>query len=164
MLQESSFNKLEDARWAPMDQRTVNDELNAIRADISRFAKAHAADSFDRVKNESAKTQDGLWSLLENVVRFRSEDPSHLDELSEIPHGPRLCLTALLSRHVHSTFFHNPFFFLDAEDPRQLPGTESQDNGPGKQFKPSKMFTHVYDDICSCTRISKAGSTKAFLR
>jgi len=148
MLQESSFNKLEDARWAPMDQRTVNDELNAVRADISRFAKAHAADSFDGIKDESPDTQHRLWGRLKKVVRFRPENPSQLDELSEIPHGPRLCLTALLSHYIHFQVLDKPFFFLDAWEAEQSTGTESQDNGPGKQVKPNVVFEKVYNYIC----------------
>lgn len=138
-----------DARWLPLDNRTVTSELNKIRDAIGQLAKSYAAESFFGLDKEDPHEQARFCNYLAPYFGFAHTGHETAMELLHMKHAPRLTLTAFLSAHVHHNIFASPFFFVNRnllEGPNE---TGSHANSE-EQRKPSKILGSIYRTACSC--------------
>lgn len=109
--QEESFRQMESARWLPMDEGKVMDDLDRLKRDMRSWAKATSIRVLPPLrKMESA----ALMQALTNVAPIEN---SQLPEgLSTTARSPMLLLNALLAHSIYTSFFRSPFFFLGNND------------------------------------------------
>ncbi|KAF7191712.1 hypothetical protein HII31_07214 [Pseudocercospora fuligena] len=115
LLQRSTFDTLDSARWMPMTDSTVNAEFSKIRTAINKLAKKYAATSFHFEKCNNEELLE-IRKELSSFVKFDSDGIAVLEELNKISHGPRLCLTALLSHAAHTYLIKDPFFLWSSDE------------------------------------------------
>lgn len=159
-LQEASFKSIEDPRWMPLDDSTVQREFISLQSGIDRYSKAFAGKSLDGIGRETEATQTLLLSSLSAVVRFNQKSLAALNEVAALGNAPRLCLSALLSHAIHTTFFDNPFFFMDDGFDDLDASTKtvlSQHPELTRELVPSKSFLEFYQTakrgkVCHCRR------------
>lgn len=150
LLQEKSFNSIDDARWMPLDVSTITGELNMIRDSISQLAKKYAAKEFVDLEKAPTYVRQDLRSYLRSVVRFDKEEPDDIRELVAIKHAPRLCLTALISAYVHWKILSRPFFSVNSEMLTLLGTKPATGKEPEQQRQPAFVLHGIYSWACDC--------------
>lgn len=114
-FQQTAFGALDNARWMPMDNDTVSSDLSRLRKAINNIAKAYAIEDFSGLVNHTDESRLSLRKQLSDAVRFISKGVEGLNELTTIRHGPRLCLSSIISNFIHDVFFNRPFFVVDPD-------------------------------------------------
>lgn len=157
-LQEKSFQSLDDAKWMPMDEQSIANELLALQARIGSWAKEHAADSMHKLEGTSEKEDNELNAFMSAVVRFDADGGIPL-EVENVRQATRLCLTAILSHEIHRSIFENPFFFLfddaDAQDEEFRTRSDDLIHLKKKQHGPRLLF-NLHQDALKGTLFCKS--------
>ncbi|KAK5120260.1 hypothetical protein LTR85_006466 [Meristemomyces frigidus] len=157
-LQERSFKSMEDARWVPFDEGTIQDEMLGLRGAIDRHAKAYGMKDFSGLERGSEAVNTALLTELSAIFQFKQREPvrdlNALREISAVPYAARLCLAGLISNAVHAKLLGNPFFFMDddfedadADFKAKLSHFVAQDPVLAGELLPSRSFFQFYETI-----------------
>jgi hypothetical protein len=152
-LQTQSFKSLDDAHWMAMDAEVSRRRLENIREAIDATAKTYAAPvgSLPSATDLSAEQVQQIRVSLQHVMKFKGKPESTVDEMKKIPHAPRLCLAALLSRDIHEHILDNPFFFVP--DDKQQDGPTSaavEGTGPQMCLATTNRLLHIWQEGQKC--------------
>jgi len=164
-MQESSFRSMEDARWMPLDESTIQAELLGLQSGIDRYAKAFAVKDLSHLDTEPEEMKMSLLTELAAIFRFNKKSLAALNELTAIPNVARLCLAGLLSHSIHSKIMSNPFFFMyndftDQESEfKTIQPILAQHPRLADFVDPSKAFLEVYETTRACTFVLPATLT-----
>lgn len=111
--QLKSFRNMKQGRWLPLEDSSVQRNLELLQSNIKQWAKSSAIKDMketDSILKQPAKNA----ALLESLGRVvRMEDGFLPPQLSNGRKAPVLCLNALLANEIHMHILADPFFFLE---------------------------------------------------
>ncbi|PVH80367.1 hypothetical protein DL98DRAFT_418771 [Cadophora sp. DSE1049] len=110
--QEASFKQMESSRWIPSEEGKVIGDLNRIKRDMKTWTKNTAIKDMAVVKALETSDMEALMDSLANVVAL---DNRKLPEGLTTHKSPSIVLNALLAHDIYTSFFCNPFFFIQGE-------------------------------------------------
>jgi hypothetical protein len=108
--QEESFKQIETGRWLPMEESRVLADFERIRTQMRIWAKSAAAKNTAAIQDMEEEQNASLMASLSQVAVVENNQlPGGLSTRK----GLSLLLNALLAHDVYTSFFRNPFFFLN---------------------------------------------------
>ncbi|KAH7411294.1 hypothetical protein BKA64DRAFT_638933 [Cadophora sp. MPI-SDFR-AT-0126] len=110
--QEASFQQMASGRWKPSEDGKVINDLDRIKRDMKAWAKNTAVKYMAVVEALETPDMDLLMECLANVVVL---DNGKLPEGLTKQKSSSIILNALLAHDIYTSFFCNPFFFIEGE-------------------------------------------------
>lgn len=152
--QLKSFRSMKQGRWLPLEDSSVQRNLELLQSNIKQWAKSSAIKNMnetDSILKQSAK----YAALLESLGRVvRMEDGFLPPQLSHGKKAPVLCLNALLANEIHMHILADPFFFLEDDISPfidRLPADSSiLKQGPS----PNLLYREMYETLMQGVLIS----------
>lgn len=153
--QEATLKHMAPARWLPDDERKVKEDLQSLKMNMRNWAKGVS------VKDNSVfrtLREDDQAVLMQEVSKVALLEGGHLPKgLLSTEKCPMLLLKALLAHSVYTSFFRNPFFFLDertieATCDEELPHAAQVKDGSSKSTRRC-MLNDIYQKVQKGTLI-----------
>ncbi|KAF2723146.1 hypothetical protein K431DRAFT_345027, partial [Polychaeton citri CBS 116435] len=102
-----------EARWKPMDESAISQELLSIRSNIEDFAHDFATKEVNVLKPGCDELASRFAVELDRFWRLPEHPKDMALVVSEIPRGAVRALTGLLSSAIMTDVVMNPFFFVN---------------------------------------------------
>lgn len=133
--QEEKFREMES--WLPAEGNKVIGDLDRLKRDMRAFGKGMSINDLSVLQRLDKDDRVALLNGLAEVCVLKNDE---LPEGLTSSKSPALLLNALLSYHVYTALFKNPFFFLG--------------NGFG-DFRPKPRLDSLLNEIYSRTQQGK---------
>lgn len=148
--QEASFKQMESARWIPMEEGKVMNNLATLKGNIRTWAKSAAMKDISSLEVLFEKDNAALRIYLQSVAILEND---RLPEgLSSTTRGPMLLLVAVLSHTVYTSFFRSPFFFLEKYDQGNATTEKEVEQVSSVQSLPNNAGREMLEDIYNTTK------------
>jgi hypothetical protein len=138
--QEEWFKRMESARWRPVEEGKVMNDLDRFKRDMRNWAKGSSVAELSLLESLDATESTALMQDLEQVVLFENGQLPVV--LLNTKRSPMILLNALIAHNLYKSFFQNPFFFRNSTgDDLTIDGREDQLQIIYREAKLSKVAT-----------------------